>query len=42
MKHEKYSQNIYVYQLKCLIDWNLNKEKLSGTYFHVRFDRFTF
>ena len=31
MKHEKYSWNIYVYQLKYLNEWNLNKEKLSGT-----------
>ena len=31
MKHEKYLQNIYVYQLKCLNKWNLNKEELSGT-----------
>ena len=30
MKYEKYSQNIYVYQLKYLNKWNLNKEKLSG------------
>ena len=32
MKDEKYSQKIYVYQLKYLKKWNLNKEKLSGTY----------
>ena len=31
MEHEKYSQNIYFYQLKYLKEWNLNKEKLSGT-----------
>ena len=30
-KHEKYSQKIYVYQLKYLNKWSLNKEKLSGT-----------
>ena len=31
MKHEKYSQNIYIYQLKYLNKWNLIKEKLSDT-----------
>ena len=31
MKLEKYSWNIYVYQLKYLNEWNLNKEKLSDT-----------
>ena len=31
MKLEKYSRNIYVYQLKYLNEWNLNKEKLSDT-----------
>ena len=31
MKHEKYSQNIHVYQLKYLNEWNLHKEKISGT-----------
>ena len=31
MKHEKYSQNIYVCQLKYLNEWNINKEKFSGT-----------
>ena len=31
MKNEKYSRNIYVYQLKYLKERNLNKEKLSGT-----------
>ena len=25
MKHEKYSQNIYVYKLKYLNEWNLKK-----------------
>ena len=30
MKHEKYSQNIYVYQLKYLSKWNLNKENFQA------------
>ena len=31
LHNEKYLRNIYVYQLKHLNEWNLNKEKLSGT-----------
>ena len=31
MKQKKYSQNIYVLQLKYLHKWNLNQEKLPGT-----------
>ena len=27
MNHQKYSQNIYVYQLKYLNEWKLNKKK---------------
>ena len=30
MKHEKYSRNIYIYQLKYLNKPNLTKEKFSG------------
>ena len=30
MKHEKYSQNIYVYQLKYLNDWNLIKKSFQA------------
>ena len=31
LNHKKYSQKIYVYQLKYLNEWKLNKEKLSHT-----------
>ena len=30
MKHEKYSQNIYVYQLKYLNEWNLIKKNFQA------------